>query len=121
MKLFLAFIALAALAPRAAAQQPAARPHPADPAAQAQATKYESALSGYRGFREEPLAPWRDVNDEVARAGGHIGIVGGAQGGHVSGDPAVKPAPPQAPAVPAAKTKPEVTSPPAGPGDEHDH
>jgi len=80
MKLYLAFAALTALAPHAAAQQPAAKPHPADPAAPAPAVKYESAFTGYRGFREEPLASWRGVNDEAARAGGHIGIVGGAHG-----------------------------------------
>ena len=123
MKLFTAFIALAALAPHTAAQQLAAKPHPADPAASTPATKYESAFSGYRGFREEPLAPWRDVNDEVARAGGHIGIVGGAHGGHVSGNAAVMPVPPrpETQAAPAAKTRPEVTPPPARPRDEHDH
>jgi len=118
MKTLFAIAVLAAVAPFATAQQ-RPPPEPANPTAPVLTFKYESTFSGYRGFREEPLAPWRDVNDEVARAGGHIGIVGGAQGGHVSGDPAVKPAPPQAPAVRAAK--PEVTSPPAGPGDEHDH
>lgn len=117
MKLFFAFTVLAALAPHAAAQQPAVRPHPADPAAPAQAAQYESAFSGYRGFREEPLAPWREVNEEVARTGGHIGIVGGAHGGHAPGNRAGKPS--QARAAPAARTKPEVTPPPARPGDEH--
>lgn len=88
MKPYLALAVLAALAPHAAAQQPAAKPHPADPAAPAPAVKYESAFSGYRGYREEPLAPWRGVNDEVARVGGHIGIVGGAHG---TQKPAAKP------------------------------
>ena len=82
MKPYLAIAALAALAPHAVAQQQAARPHPADPAAPAPAVKYESAFTGYRGFREEPLAPWRGVNDEVARAGGHAGIFGGSHAGH---------------------------------------
>jgi hypothetical protein len=122
MKTLFAIAVLAAVAPFATAQQ-RPPPEPANPTAPVLTFKYESAFSGYRGFREEPLAPWRDVNDEVARAGGHIGIVGGAHGGHASGNPAIKPAPPQpqTKAVPAAKTKPEVTSPPAGPGDEHDH
>ena len=92
MKPYLAFAVLAALAPHAAAQQPVAAPHPADPAAPAPAVKYESAFTGYRGFREEPLAPWRAVNDEVARVGGHLGIVGGA--GLGAGKPAPK-APPK--------------------------
>lgn len=93
MKPTIAFAVLAAFAPHAAAQQQAAKPHPADPAAPAPAVKYESAFTGYRGFREEPLAPWRGVNDEVARAGGHIGIVGGAgRTGHAPGSGATKPA-----------------------------
>jgi hypothetical protein len=95
MKPYIAFAALAALAPHAASQQQAAKPHPADPAASVPANKYESAFTGYRGFREEPLAPWRSVNDEVARAGGHIGIVGGAgRSAPSSGSPATKPPPP---------------------------
>lgn len=90
MKTYFALAALAALAPHAAAQQQAAKPHPADPAAPAPVVKYESAFTGYRSFREEPLAPWRAVNDEVARAGGHIGIVGGAHAGHAAPKPAEK-------------------------------
>ena len=92
MKPYIAFAALAALTPHAAAQQQPAKPHPADPAAPVPATKYESAFTGYRGFREEPITPWRGVNDEVARAGGHIGIVGGAgRSAPASGTPATKP------------------------------
>ena len=87
MKPYLAYAALAALAPHAAAQQPATQPHPADPAAPAPAVKYESAFADYRGFREEPLAPWRGVNAEAARAGGHAGIVGGAHAGHAAPKP----------------------------------
>ena len=103
MKPYIAFAALAALAPHAAAQQQAVKPHPADPAAPVPAVKYESAFSGYRGFREEPLVPWRDVNDEVARAGGHIGIVGGA--GHGTAKPAPKAPAPDA--NPSQKTPPQ--------------
>jgi hypothetical protein len=92
MKPFIAFAALAALAPHAAAQPLAAKPQPADPTASVPATKYESAFSSYRGFREEPLAPWRDVNVEVARAGGHISIVGGEGRNPLDpGIPAAKP------------------------------
>ena len=95
MKPYLALAILAAFAPHAAAQQQATKPHPADPAALVPAVKYESAFTGYRGFREEPLARWRDVNDEVARAGGHIGIVGGAgRSAPASGSPGAKPSPP---------------------------
>lgn len=77
MNRYIAFAAIAALAPQAAAQQQP-KPSAADPAAPAPAVKYESVFSGYRGHRDEPLAPWREVNDEVARAGGHIGILRGA-------------------------------------------
>jgi len=72
---FIAVIALAAHGPLAAAQPAASNTNPADPAAPVPALQYESAFTDYRGFRETPLVPWRDVNDEVARIGGHLGIV----------------------------------------------
>jgi hypothetical protein len=104
MKPYIAFAVFAALAPHATAQQPAAKPHPADPAASVPAVKYESAFSGYRGFREEPLAPWRDVNDEVARVGGHAGVFGGA--GHGAAKPAPKPQTPDTTPSPKARPQP---------------
>ena len=55
------------------------------------AVKHESGLACYVSLREEKPAPWREVNDEVARAGGHIGIVGGAHGAHAPGKSAAKP------------------------------
>jgi hypothetical protein len=42
------------------------------------ALEYRSAFAGYRPHREEEVADWRAVNDEVARIGGHVGILGGA-------------------------------------------
>lgn len=36
---------------------------------------YRSAFEGYRAYVEAPLAGWREVNDEVAQVGGHIGIL----------------------------------------------
>jgi len=81
MKTYLAVLAIAAHVPLAAAQQSAPRSGPADPAAPASAFHYDSAFSNYRGFRESPLAPWRDVNDEVARVGGHVGILRSQSGG----------------------------------------
>ena len=52
----------------------AATPAPTDPSASVPAAGYKSAFESYRGYREEPLADWRAVNDEVGRIGGHAGI-----------------------------------------------
>lgn len=69
----------AALTPFVAtAQQSTKGSSPTDSAAAVPAVKYESAFTGYVPFRDEKLAPWRDVNDEAARVGGHLGIFGGA-------------------------------------------
>jgi hypothetical protein len=57
----------------AAAQQPP-RQHPADPAVTVPPARYTSAFAGYQPLGDEKTAPWRDVNDEVARVGGHLGI-----------------------------------------------
>lgn len=99
----IAVIALAAHGPLAAAQPAALHTNPADPAAPAPALQYESAFKGYHGFRETPLAPWRDVNDEVARVGGHLGIVRGQIGGaeRAAPDPNMKKG--AAPRHPASK------------------
>jgi hypothetical protein len=95
----------AALTPFAAtAQQRTTGPSPTDSGTAVPAVKYESVFTGYLPFREEKLAPWREVNDEAARVGGHLGIFGGAagHGGHGAAKPAVQtPAPkPSAPAAP---------------------
>jgi hypothetical protein len=52
-----------------------------DPKSGVPSGQYESVLSGYRPYEEPAIAAWRDVNDEVARVGGHVGIMGSA-GGH---------------------------------------
>ncbi len=92
MKYLLAFAALAACVPCAAAQQ--ARPDPADPAARVPQAAYNSAFAGYTSYREQDLAAWREVNDEVARIGGHVRMFGGA--GHGGARPgSAKPAPAQ--------------------------
>jgi hypothetical protein len=92
MKHLLAFVALAACVPYAAAQQ--ARPDPADPEARVPQAAYDSAFVGYTPYREQDLAAWRDVNDEVARVGGHVRIFGGVGHGGAKSAPA-KPAPAQ--------------------------
>jgi hypothetical protein len=75
----------------AAAQRPTVNAGPADPAAAVPPVKYESAFTGYAPYREAKPAPWRDVNDEVARIGGHIGIMReAARGGGAPGKPETK-------------------------------
>jgi hypothetical protein len=75
--------ACAALWSQPAIAQQQARANPLDPRAETAATPYQSAFDGYRPLRDEKLRPWRDVNEEVARAGGHLGIFGGgAHSGH---------------------------------------
>ena len=68
----------------ALAAEPVAAPPPSvsatDAAAPVPDTRYHSAFTGYQSFRGQKLAPWREVNDEVHKAGGHIGIFGGAAG-----------------------------------------
>ena len=66
------FALAAAIAGSAAAQ---ARPDPADAKAKAPPVEYRSAFEGYRPYAEPELAPWRAVNEEVRRVGGHLGIV----------------------------------------------
>jgi hypothetical protein len=102
MKTLFAIAAYAALAPLAAGQHQL-RPHPADAEVPVPNVKYESPFSGYVSYREQDIAPWRDVNDEVSKIGGHTGIVGGA--GHSA----------RAPVKPDAKA-PAKSSPPSSPG-----
>lgn len=86
---FAALFFVATLTPlMVSAAQPAATANPAAPDAPTPTANYESAFAGYRPFRDEPLAPWREVNNEVARVGGHLGMFGGAHAG-----PGAKPAP----------------------------
>lgn len=62
----------------------AAAPGPIDSGAAVPPVAYESAFSGYRAYADEPLADWRTINDEVARIGGHAGVLREqpADGGH---------------------------------------
>jgi hypothetical protein len=59
----------------ALAQTPAPRPDPADPRVSSPPAASDSAFAGYRGFREEPPADWRAVNDAVRGLGGHAGHI----------------------------------------------
>lgn len=89
MRLYLLLVLpFAAFTTHAAEQQRGAAPHPADPAAKAPAARYESAFADYRTYREEKLAPWREVNEEVGRIGGHAGMFRAGQAGHGPAKPA---------------------------------
>lgn len=48
---------------------------PRKPEAKVPAPAYRSAFEDYRRYREPELAPWREVNEEVARVGGHTGVM----------------------------------------------
>lgn len=51
------------------------RPGPDQETPAAASNSYRSAFEGYQSFTEEPLASWREVNDAVARVGGHMGVL----------------------------------------------
>ncbi len=74
-----AFVALAMPVVHAQ-ERAAAPPTAANAAAPVPPSHYDSAFTGYRPYREQKLAPWRELNDEVHKAGGHIGIFGAAPG-----------------------------------------
>ena len=105
-KVAIAALCAATLMPAVALAQ---RPPAADPATAAPPPKYESAVSAYRAYHDQPVRNWAEVNEEVAKAGGHIGIMGGAAGHGVQKAPAQAPLgqgqPPVrgAPETPAAK------------------
>jgi hypothetical protein len=107
----------------AIAQPPAATSNPANAGVRVPAVKYESAFAGYAPYREEKLAPWREVNDDVARVGGHIGIFRGAGGAsHGAGAPGpVKPAPgePRGSSIRRPAGQPPARSSPQAPRDGH--
>jgi hypothetical protein len=90
----LAAAALACAAGAAGAQTPAT---PSREGAVAP-PPYRSAYDGYRPYVDEPLAPWREVNDTVGRVGGHVGVL---RAGESSAPP--PPATPGAAPAPAAK------------------
>jgi hypothetical protein len=88
-------LALATLGAGAAWAQGGARPVPTDPAATVPPAEYRSAFTEYRRSSEPKLAPWREVNEEVGRLGGHRG--------HVRGEGRAPGAASGASAAPAAK------------------
>jgi hypothetical protein len=83
---------------------------PARPNTRVPDAQYESAFQHYVPYREQPLATWREVNDEVGRVGGHVGMFGGS--GH-SGHAGAKPVVPAANAKEAAGQAPARGAPTA--------
>jgi hypothetical protein len=81
------FIVSVAHAPAVVAADAATPPRPMAPA---EPPAYVSALADYKPWRDTAPAPWKRVNDDVGRLGGHMG--------HLRGDAAPpkgdKPAPP---------------------------
>ena len=73
---FIVFAVTAVAMPAAPAQQQAGRPVSTDPEAIVPPTRYESAFGDYVPYSEPKIAPWRDINDEAARIGGHAGAMG---------------------------------------------
>ena len=69
------------------------QPKPDDPAALAAPTTHKSAFDGYRPYRDEPIAPWDDVNETVRRVGGHVGVLRDETRGTRQPDPATPPQP----------------------------
>ncbi len=90
--LHIALCCAALVVPITRAAEPA-KPKPAsaaDASARVPEIQYDSAFSGYQPYREQKPAPWREINDEAHKAGGHIGIFGGAASG-AAGKPAAHP------------------------------
>ena len=98
-----AVLVLAGVAGAAGAQDDARR-DPSVPGAQVPKFEYRSAFSDYRPFSEEKVAPWREVNDEVGRVGGHAGHSGQQK---------------PAPAKPGAAAPAAPKAPPDGPAGGH--
>lgn len=102
-RLFPLYGAFALISLPAVAQSNSVTPDPVHSSARVPEMKYESAFERYVPYREQPLATWRDVNDEVGRVGGHVGMFG--SGGH-AGHGGSKPAPAEPPAAaPASASK----------------
>ena len=104
---YLFTFAAAAAIPAALAQQ-TGHPLPSDPAAAVPPARYESAFGAYVPHSEPKIASWRDINDEAARIGGHVGSIrqSGVDGGKPraeSASPSTAPSP-GSPAMPGHGT-----------------
>jgi hypothetical protein len=102
--LLAALLFAATLAMPVFAAQPNIANNPASPEAPVRQSTYESVFTGYQSFKDEKTASWREVNDEVGRIGGQIGIFGGV--GH-AGHGSAKPSPNSPPAASKPQQAPQ--------------
>lgn len=58
----------------AAYAQTGVRPDPNDAKAGVPPVEYRSAFAEYQAHKEPEIANWRDVNEAVRSAGGHVGL-----------------------------------------------
>ena len=63
------------LAATAAGSAAAQQMNPGDPKARVPTVEHRSAFESYRRHAEPEVAGWRELNQEVGRVGGHLGIV----------------------------------------------
>ena len=81
MKPYMLFAVFGAVTLNAAAQH-ASPSRPDDPSVAVPVVVYQSTFQGYNSYREEIPRPWRELNEEVARTGGHAGIMHGTKAVH---------------------------------------
>lgn len=74
--LLLCSVLLAVAVPIGSANAQQIRPDPSDPTVPVAATTTVSAFVGYQPFREQKIAPWKQVLDEVAGGSGAAGHAG---------------------------------------------
>lgn len=74
MRISLTFLMYAAWLVAAPGYAQSRAAEPSQPDARAAEPKYESAFRNYAPYRETEPALWREVNDEVGRLGGHVGM-----------------------------------------------
>lgn len=68
-------VALALAGSLAAYAQTDGRRNPADPTAAVPPVQYRSAFADYQARKEPDVANWRDLNEAVRAAGGHVGLI----------------------------------------------
>lgn len=99
------------LTPFAANAQPSAQRDPADPSVPVSAARYESAFEGYQAFQDQKPAPWKEINEEMGRLGGHAGHMDSGANPHAAHQR------PTFPQSPEGDSKPD--SAPSGHGMDH--